>query len=96
MTSVRNAELVQDVISAGVPEHPEALQAVPLLAHLVTNIRISLLEVATRDTRGARGLANHNINPLNIYMCRVSLLDEFDLTCKLDQVSILIHFKHFW
>ena len=85
MTSVRNAELVQDVISAGVPEHPETLQAVPLLAHLVRNIRIILLEVATRDTGGARGLANHNINPLNIYMCRVSLLDGFYLTCKLNQ-----------
>ena len=83
MTSVRNTKLVQDVISACVPEHPEAVQAVPLLAHLVTNIRI-ILEVATRDTGGAGGLANHNINPLNIHMCRVSLLDEFYLACNLN------------
>ena len=79
MTSVRNTELVQDVISARVSEHPETSQAVSLLTDLVRNI-IIILEVETRDTGGAWGLANNNINPLNINMCRVRLLDEFYLT----------------
>ena len=91
MTTVRNTELVQDVISACVPEHPEALQAVALLTHLVRNIRIIfleiiILEVTTRDAGGTRGLANHNVNPLYIHMCRVCLLDEFYLTWKLNQI----------